>query len=524
MLLAGIRRAGPGLGPLRNLSPMPNDEQPPPRRADRRKEDETPLGARLLEDAEAMRRSGYEAIDRIVERWRALGDGPAWRSATRDVTEPLLDGPPPEEGTELEGLLATIAEDVMPLAGRIDHPRFMAFIPSSPTWASFLASVLTDGYNVFQGTWLESAGPSQIEVTVTDWFRRWMGYPAEAGGLFVSGGSAANLIALVAAREAAGNPERGTMYLSDQGHSSLLRAARIAGIPDDRVRIVPTDDRARIRPDRLRRAIRRDKARGSRPFFLVGSAGATNTGAIDPLSELALVARAEGLWFHVDAAYGGFAALDPESRPRLEGVERSDSVTLDPHKWFFQPYETGCLLVRDVARLEEAFRIAPEYLQDAEWGPKNVNFSDRGIQLTRSFRALRVWLSVHRYGLAAHREAIARAIAIARRTADRVSEEAELELLAPHSLGIVCFRYRGAGAALAEAELGTLNGRIQASVVESGHAMISSTVLNGRFSLRFCVMNARTTERDVHGVLDRILRVGRELEATGAEALAERAS
>lgn len=470
--------------------------------------------ASLLEDPDEMRRSGYRVVDAIVERWSHLAEGPPWQAATRDVTEPLLHGPPPEDGRELDPLLDRIVDDVMPLAGRIDHPRFLAFIPSSPSWASVLASFLISGYNVFQGTWLESAGPSQIELTVTDWIRRWLGYPEGAGGLFTSGGSAANLMAVVAAREAAGNPARATLYVSNQAHGSVGRAARIAGIGPERVRIVPTDDACRIVPSRLLGVIRSDRREGMEPFCLVGNAGTTNTGAIDPLAELAEIARAERLWYHIDAAYGGFAVLDPETRPLFEGLELGDSVTLDPHKWLFQPYETGCLMVRDVTRLESAFRIMPDYLQDADWGRENVNFCDRGLQLTRAFRALRVWLAVQRYGLAAHRREIARAIGIARRAAVRIGAEEELELLAPQSLAVVCFRYRGRGTAAGDVSgdrLDDLNREIQDRIVRSGFAMIASTRLRGRFALRLCVLNALTTEDDVMRVLDRVLEAGREL-------------
>ena len=177
-------------------------------------------GWRLLEDAEEMRRSGYQVVDLIVDRWSGLAEGPAWQAATRDVTEPLLHGPPPEDGCELDGLLDTIVRDVMPLAGRIDHPRFLAFIPSSPTWASILASFLVSGYNVFQGTWFESSGPSQIELTVTDWIREWMGYPEGAGGLFTSGGSAANLMAI--GRRARGRRKPAARYPVPVGPGSRL--------------------------------------------------------------------------------------------------------------------------------------------------------------------------------------------------------------------------------------------------------------------------------------------------------------
>lgn len=451
-------------------------------------------------------------MDAIVERWASLRDGPAWQGATREITEPLLHGPAPEEGRELDGLLEKVLGEVMPLAGRIDHPRFLAFIPSSPTWASVLATFLISGYNIFQGTWLESSGPSQIEVTVLDWFREWLGYPAGSSGVLTSGGSAANLLAIVAAREAAGNPERGTIYLSEQSHGSLARAARVAGIDPGRIRLVAADGASRIVPTSLRAAVAEDRAGGRHPFLVVGNAGTTNTGAIDPLAEIAGIAAGEGLWYHVDGAYGGFAVLDPDIRPLMAGLERSDSVTLDPHKWFFQPYETGCLMVRDPARLEAAFRIAPDYLQDAAWGPEHVNFCDRGIQLTRIFRALRIWLSVQRYGVAAHRAEISRAIALARGAAARIRDHPELELLAPPGLGIVCFRYRGAeGAAVPANALDELNRRIQDEIVQSGFAMMSSTRLGGRLSLRFCILNIRTTEEDLADTVDRIVTVGRRL-------------
>ena len=471
----------------------------------------------ILEDREEMRRSGYRVVDAIVERLSELGDDKAFQTAPRDVTEALLDGPPPEEGRDLDPLLETVVRDVMPLAARIDHPRFLAFVPASPSWASVLASFLISGYNVFQGTWLASAGPSQIELTVTDWFRDWLGYPKGAGGLFTSGGSAANLLAVVAAREAAGNPQRGVVYVSDQAHGSVGRAARIAGIDPARIRVLATDDEFRIVPATLLEAVRRDREAGLEPFCLVASAGTTNTGAIDPLVELAGIARAEDLWNHIDAAYGGFAVLDPEARPLLQGLELADSVTLDPHKWLMQPYETGCLMARDVTRLESAFRILPDYMQDTDLGAQQVNFCNRGLQLTRAFRALRVWLSVQRYGLAAHRQAIAAAIGIAAKAADRIAREDELELLAPPSLGVVCFRYRGPGAEppVPSERLDELNRQIQDRIVQSGFAMIASTRLDDRFSLRFCVLNTRTTEDDVMQVLDRVLEIGRELQTDG---------
>ena len=464
----------------------------------------------LLEGKEEMRRSGYAVIDSIVERWSAIGEHPAWQGAPRDVMEPKLHGPAPEEGRDLAELLDTISKDVMPFAGQTYHPRYFAFIPSSPTWASILASFLADAHNVVQANWREASGPSQIEVTVLDWFRKWLRYPKAGSGVLTSGGSAANLIAIVAARETAGNPDTGTIYLSGQTHSSIPRAARIAGISPDRIRIAGTDEAGRIIPASLRAMIRQDRNAGKHPFLVVGNAGTTNTGAIDPLENLADIAHDEKLWYHVDAAYGGFAILDRETAPRMSGIRLADSVTLDPHKWFFQPYETGCLMVRNPDLLEHVFRAQPEYMQDSRMGPLHVNFSDRGIQLSRMFRALRIWLAVQRYGVGAHRKAISYAIELGKKLEARVERVPELELLAPQTLSIVCFRYRGMNE-IPEEQLDELNRRIQTEIVNSGFAMMTSTELDGRFSLRLCILNYRTTEDDLAELMDRIVRVGNRL-------------
>ncbi len=489
-----------------------------------------PAMGEFPEDAAEMRRSGYAVVDAIVDRWASLGEQPVWQGGGREVVQALPDDPPTECGRDLDELLGILTDGVLPLSARVDHPRFLAFIPSSPTWASVLGSFLVSGHNVFQGTWLEAAGPSWIELVVLDWFRQWLGFPASGGGLLTSGGSAANLMAIVAAREAAGNPERGAIYASDQVHSSVVRGARIAGIGADRVRLLSTGGDGSISTAEVVRAIRRDRDAGFQPFCLVANAGTTNTGAIDPLRECARIAESEGMWHHIDGAYGGFAVLDRASRPLLDGIELADSVTLDPHKWLYQPYETGCLLVRDANRLSETFRILPDYLQDADRGPDEINFCDRGLQLTRSFRALYIWLSVQRYGLAAHRSAIARTIALARRAEGWIRSSTDLEILAPQSLGIVCFRYRGRGRERPDPagpdpmrrdqaagdregrDLDDLNRRIQEEIVSSGRAMISSTRVGGCFSLRFCILNYRTTEEDVVEILERIVATGRRLE------------
>ena len=459
---------------------------------------------------EEMRRLGHQVVDRIIDRWSALTHGPPWEYGTREELEPLLSAPPPEAPQGFEGALETALEHVLPVAGRIDHPRFFAFIPSSPTWPSILGDFLATGFNIFQGTWLESAGPSQLELVVLDWFRDWLGLPASGGGILTSGGSAANLSALVTARERAQAPADPVIYLSDQSHSSLERGARIIGLRSDNIRKIPTDDRFRMDVERLEEAVKEDRDSGRDPLCVCANAGATNTGAIDPLRSIGSVAREEDLWFHIDGAYGGFAVLAPEVRESFDGIETADSITLDPHKWLFQPYETGCLLVRDTETLEDAFRIIPEYLQDTALGKEQVNFADRGIQLTRGFRALKIWISVQTLGLRAFRDAIRASVDQAERAHRYICASPHLEAMAPPSLGIVCFRVRPSGSGLSPRDLEALNRRVQHEVVASRIAMISSTRLRGEYSLRLAILNYRSRWDDVRETLEAVEALARD--------------
>ncbi len=474
----------------------------------------------MAPDPETMRRLGYRAVDHLVARWAGLEADRPWQTATAAETRALLHTPPPEEGTGSDGVEALMDEAVQkifPLAGRIDHPRFLGFVPSAPSWPSVLADILVAGHNVFQGTWLESAGPSQIELTVLDWFRRWLDMPEGASGVLTSGGSAANLLAVVTAREVAGWPTEPVMYVSDQGHNSLRKAGRIAGLRTHQIRIISTGPDRLLRPDRVRDALAADRAADRTPILICANGGATNTGTVDPLEALSDLSRAEGVRLHVDAAYGGFAALTSRGAEALAGLGRADSVTLDPHKWFFQSYECGCLMVRDPAELETAMRVSAEYLQDTETRDGEVNFGDRSLQLTRSFRALKIWLSVHTLG----RQAMARAIDGAMKLADRtevwIRDHPELELLHPAALSVVCFRYRpraSDGREWSEEALEALNARIQDHLLEDGHAMVSSTRLAGRYSLRFCILNPRTRWRHLVSILEEIVIQGRTMPET----------
>ena len=456
----------------------------------------------LAMDIEAMRRAGYATVDALVARLASPEADPVLRRADAAEIRSKLGGPPPEQPGEYGAVLSRVIADVLPYAARTDHPGYLAFIPSFTTWPAALAELTAAAANPYCGAWMESAGAAQVELEVIDWFRTWLGLPAGTAGVLVSGGSAANLTALLVAREAAGGPSADSVvYVSDQAHSSLARTARAMGLRPQQVRVLPADDRWRLSPGTVAAAVRADRGAGRVPFALCASAGSTSTGAVDPLGDLADVCTAEGLWLHVDAAYGGFAALTPTGRAVLAGIDRADSVTLDPHKWLYQPMECGCVLIRDGARLEGTFAIHPDYLDsDAAQGGGEVNFADRGLQLSRGFRALKVWVTVHTFGLAAFRAAIQRNLELAQYAEALVRSHADLTLMAPATLGIVCFRREWPGCGEAETER---RGTALAEDLErGGAALVSTTRLAGRHAIRLCILNPTSSDQHVRRVIE----------------------
>ena len=456
----------------------------------------------LAMDAEAMRRAGYATVDALVARLADPGADPVLRRAEAADMASRLGGPPPEQAAEYGAVLARVIANVLPYAARTDHPGYFAFIPSFTTWPAALAELTAAAANPYCGAWMESAGAAQIELEVVDWFRDWLGMPASTAGLLVSGGSAANLMALLVAREAAGGPsDDSVLYVSDQAHSSLARTARAMGLRPQQVRVLPTDDRWRLLPETVTAAVRADRSVGRVPFALCASAGSTNTGAVDPLGELADVGAEEGLWLHVDAAYGGFAALTAKGRSALAGIDRADSVTLDPHKWLYQPMECGSVLIRDGARLERTFAIHPDYLDgDATQGAGEVNFADRGLQLSRGFRALKIWVTMQTFGLAAFRAAIQRNLELAEFAEALIRRHAGLTLMAPATLGIVCFRREWPGCDEAETERRGL--ALADDLERSGMALVSATRLAGRHAIRLCILNPTSSEEHVRLVVE----------------------
>jgi glutamate/tyrosine decarboxylase-like PLP-dependent enzyme len=437
-----------------------------------------------------MRRLGYRVIDRIVDHWETLDSQPPVVVGDATALRSALGGAAPEQPGDADAALDRLFDEVLPWTSRSIHPRFFARIGSPSNYVSTLADAAASGFNLLGTSWVAASGPSTIELTVVDWLRSWCGMPVGTEGLLVSGGSVASLTALVAAREARGGVG-GVVYLSDQAHASILRDLKVMG--EREVRELPSDSDFRVPVAAVAAAIEADRAAGRAPFAVVGNAGTTNTGAVDPLDELADLCEREELWFHVDGAYGAAAAMTSQGQEVLAGMGRADSLTIDPHKWLFQPYEAGAVLIRKPGLLERTFSLSGEYLRDTFGG--EVNFRDRGIQLTRGVRALKLWLSVQVFGVAAFREAVAHGLALAEHAESVLRARPGWEIVTPAQLGIVCFAREGGD-----------ESRISAETVNDGYAAPSTTVLRGRTVLRLCTINPRTTFEEIEATIERMER------------------
>ena len=458
-----------------------------------------------------MRALGERALAMVIHHFEHNREEPVARTLSRAQTEPLLRTALPETGLPVDGLLDILARDVFGNAFKADHPRFFSFVPSPVNFVSVVADLLISGHNLFAGHWLASSAAAQIEITVLDWLVELCGLPKGAGGIFVSGGSMANLSAIVAAREAklGGPDERAVVYCSDQTHSSMAKGLRIIGFRPNQRRIVVTDEAFRLSVPALEAAIAEDRAAGRLPFCVVANGGTTNTGAVDPLDALADLCAREGLWLHVDGAYGAAAVITERGRTALKGLGRADSITLDPHKWLFQPYELGCLLVRDVSALQSAFRIEEDdhadYLADVtRHVAQDVNFFERGVQLTRSFKALKLWLSLRTFGLGEFRRAIDGGFDLADLAERTLRDDGRWEMVTPSQMGILTFRWRDPLRSAADID------RVTQETVElmraDGYALVMSTALRGRPALRICAINPATRREDLIETIERLGR------------------
>jgi aromatic-L-amino-acid decarboxylase len=450
---------------------------------------------------------GEAVLSYLVEFLEGLPDAQA-----SNVDDPLpfartLREAVPERGIrDFDAVLATVKEAAshgFETAG----PGYLAYIPGGGLFSSALADFVATCVNRFVNLWSPAPAFVQIEATVIEWISGLFGLPETAGGILTSGGSMANLSALVTARRAK-LPEdflRGTIYASDQTHASVAKAAMICGFPVANVRAVATDARLRIEPQALAESIERDRADGFTPFCLVANAGTTNTGAVDPIDELASVAQREELWLHVDAAYGGFFQLTERGRAAFRGIERADSITLDPHKAMFLPYGTGCLLVRDRALLRQAHQVQASYLQDLAAEEELPNFSDYSPELSRDFRGLRIWLPLKLHGLGAFRSALDEKLDLTQVLYDGLAEIPGIRLLGEPDLTVVAFRYdAGAGD-------DDLSRRLLDRINASKRVFLSSTMIEGRFTIRACIVSHRTHRDRIDECVEIVRRCAKEL-------------
>jgi len=457
---------------------------------------------RLEMSAEEMRTLGYRVVDLVVDHLAHISEHPVGTKGVPATLRAALTEPPPELPTPVDEIFARLDRDVWSNMLHILHPRFFAFVPGPSNFVSVAADLLAAGYNVFNGSWLGGSGPAALELTVIDWLRTFCGFPTGGGGLFVSGGSVANLTALLAARQAvlADQTTNAVVYYSDQTHSSIGRAMRAIGVGDDRIQCLPSDVHFRLPLSALADQVARDRAAGLRPFCVVANAGTTSTGAVDPLRAIAEYCHMHGLWMHIDGAYGAAAVISERGRQALDGLDRADSISLDPHKWLFQTVECGCLLVRDTGLLKATFSTTAAYLAELHRDPSEVNLCDYGVQLTRSFRALKLWMSIHYFGLTAFRAAVDRGFALAELAERTIRTMPQWEVVTPAQMGIVTFRRRGAP----EAYYHTLHN----TMLADGFAFLSSTILNGETVLRMCTINPRTTDRDIVDTLAWLEKIG----------------
>jgi aromatic-L-amino-acid/L-tryptophan decarboxylase len=450
----------------------------------------------LTLSVEEMRRVGYQVIDAIVDRYAQLNDLSTGRKADPATIRPYLIGKLQDGAEDFSQVLRELREDVLPFNGAIDHPRFFAFVPGPSNYVGAMGDALASGFNVFAGTWLEGSGAIAVELAVVDFLRRECGLPETAMGLFVSGGSMANVTALTTAREVklGGDCTNARAYFSTQTHSSIERGFRLIGFRQEQLVRVDADGRGCVYLPALRARIERDFAAGLRPFCIVANAGTTNTGAVDPFPELAELAEEFGLWLHADGAYGAAAVLCDRGKRLLHGLDRVDSLSFDPHKWLFQPFECGCVIVREGKHLKNTFQIYPDYLADVHRHDAEVNLCDYGIQLTRGFRALKLWLSLRVFGISAFREAVDRGFVLAEEGESYLRAKADRwEVLSAAQMAVVVFRFRGSD----DDQV-----RIVDRMYERGYAFVTSTKYKGRTALRLCTINPRTTVEDVRSTID----------------------
>jgi glutamate/tyrosine decarboxylase-like PLP-dependent enzyme len=477
---------------------------------------------------EEFRQLGHDLVDRIADFLDTLPDRPLTRGESPEVIRGLLDAdaPLPEGGSDPAELLRRTADLLIEHSLFNGHPKFFGYITASPTPVGILGDFLASAVNPNAGAWTLSPVATEIEGQTVRWISDLVGFP-RGGGLLVSGGNMANLVGFLAARAAAADwdvragglngptarPLR--VYASAETHTWIQKAADLAGPGTDAIRWIATDDRLRMDVSTLRAAIAEDRAAGDLPMLVVGTAGSVSTGAVDPLFDIAALCREQGIWFHVDGAYGGFAVAVPGSPHDLEGLRLADSVALDPHKWLYAPLEAGCTLVRDPETLRRAFSYHPPYYH---FGVEATNYVDFGPQNSRGFRALKVWLALRQAGRQGYVQMRGDDIRLSERLYALVDAHPGFEAFT-QALSITTFRYvppdldAAPGSTACEEYLNSLNEALLDRIQRSGEAFVSHAIIDGRYVLRTCIVNLNTRAEDVEALPEIIARLGRETHA-----------
>jgi aromatic-L-amino-acid decarboxylase len=453
---------------------------------------------------EAMKKYGYEVVDAIVEHFDTQSSRLPVAIGTREEMDTFFLESVPENATDAHEVLNFVVDNVLTKSAIVSHPKSFSFVPGPSNYISAMADNLATGFNIFSGGWAASPAAAELEIVTMGWLLKIFGFPVKkGGGIFTSGGSMANLTAIITARriKCGDDFSKAVIYLSDQAHSSNIKAIRILGFRKEQIRVIPTDAEFKFALNKLKNAIAKDRLEGLQPFCLIATAGTTNTGTVDPLSELAKICKTEDIWFHIDGAYGAAAILAEDGKSLLKGINKADSLTVDPHKWFFQPYEIGCLLVKNHKWLSGTFTEKPEYLRDIEGNASEINFYDHGVELSRRFRALKFYMSIKTFGLKAFRKAITYNIKLAEAVEDHLRTSSQWEVISPATLAVINFRFNPIGQNLSEKKLDKINQHISQEVVASRKALLVTTVLNKQIVLRMCLINPRTTLDDIKETL-----------------------
>lgn len=478
------------------------------------------------EDWESMRALGHRILDDALDYVKTLRDRPVWQHAPQHVKDHFTGSPPldPEPSNEV---YQEYLQYIRPHQIGNCHPRFWGWVAGTGTVMGIFAEMLATAMDAVSGSFSYFSN-NYVEMQVLDWCKSLLGYPPAASGLLTSGCSASNLIGLAVARNARagfdlrskgmqGAPQPMTIYCSEEAHSSIQKAVELLGFGSDSLRRVPVNDSMQIDLTALKAAIRNDRANGLRPLCVVGVAGTTNTGAIDDLQSLADICREEQLWFHIDGAFGAWAAIAPHSKHLVAGLERADSLAFDLHKWMYLAYPIGCVLIRNGDEHRRAFSLTPTYLAHGE-GQRGLTgvdvpwLSDGGFELSRGFQALKAWMTIKEQGSAKYGRLIQQNIDQAHYLARVVEAAPELELALPVSLNVVCFRYTRPD--LDDAALDKMNKRIEVELQERGIAVPSIVTIKARKYLHVAITNHRSRREDFDALAREVIRIGNELAQT----------